>query len=140
MNRLIPRLSPRLATRLPACLILCAALGALSLSPARAGSAINKCVDRAGQVTLTDQPCDANTVSSTVAVPGVGPENRINADDVQTIGRNAPPRAPRWTPALAVSASAHPALSGDMATLKQARVKMLLQDGPPRTRLALLDR
>ena len=139
MNRPITRF----ATRLPACLILCAALGTLSLSPARAGSTINKCVDRAGQVTLTDQPCDANTVSSTVAVPGVAAtaqDLRASADDIPQTGRNAPPRVPRWTPAPAVSPTAHAALSGDMATLKQARLKMLLQDGAPRTRLALLDR
>lgn len=138
------RLTPRLATRLPACLILCAALGALSLSPARAGSAINKCVDRAGQVTLTDQACDTGTVSSTVVVPGVATgavqDLRASADDIQPAGRNAPPRVPRWTPANVPTTTVHAALSGDMATLKQARVKMLLQDGPPRTRLALLDR
>lgn len=140
MNRLTPRLTPRIATRLPACLILCAALTALSLSPARAGSAINKCVDRAGQVTLTDQPCDANTVSSTIAVPGVAPENRASADDIQATGRTMRARVVRWTPAPAASASAHAALAGDMATLKLARARMLLQDGAPRTRLALLDR
>lgn len=125
------------ATRLPAFLFACTTLGALSLSPAHAGSTINKCIDRAGQVTLTDQPCDANTVSSTVAVPGTAPDNPPVPTIVST---NAPVRPVRWTPAPPSGASAHAALSGDMATLKQARVRMLLQDGPPRTRLALLDR
>lgn len=118
----------RLSTRLSACLIL--AVGALSLAPAHAGSTISKCVDSAGQVTLTDQPCGANTVSSTVAVPGVA--------SIST--QNAPLRQVRWTPAPQRGASAHAALSSDMATLKQARMRMLLQDAAPRTRLALLDR
>ena len=120
----------RYATRLPACLLLCSALSALTLSTAQAGSTINKCIDGAGRVTLTDQACDAGTVSSTVAVPGIAPDSRPTG--IATV------RPVRWTPAPA--ASAHAALAGDMATLKQARVQMLLQDAAPRTRLALLDR
>ena len=52
-------------------LLLCALLGAATSPLAQAGGAINKCVDGAGRVTLTDQACDARTVSSSVAVPGV---------------------------------------------------------------------
>lgn len=125
----------RLATRLPACLTLCAALGALSLSPAQAGSTINKCVDGAGRVTLTDQACDANTVSSTVAVPGVAAPGAT-----QVVYTTTPVRPVRWAPAPAAAANPHAALSSDMATMKQARVQMLLQDAAPRTRLALLER
>jgi hypothetical protein len=126
----------RLAIHLPFALMFSAAL---SLSPAQAGSAINKCVDGAGRVTLTDQPCDAHTVSSSVAVPGTPAEPRTS--EVVYLGNaaaNAPLRQARWVPAA--STPAHAALAGDMATMKQARVQMLLQDAAPRARLALLDR
>lgn len=122
------------------CLIVSAAVGALALAPAHAGSAINKCIDGAGRVTLTDQPCDGHTVSSSVVVPGAPSETRASpAPSQASTLANAPLRQARWTPSTA-STSAHAALAGDMATLKQARVQMLLQDAAPRTRLALLDR
>ena len=106
-----------------ASLLLSALLGAATLAPARAGGAITRCVDSAGRITLTDQPCDAHTVSSSIAVPGM--------QDA------APPvRPPRWRPA----AAPHAALAGDIATLKQARTQLMLQDIAPRTRLASLER
>lgn len=126
----------RLANRLPACLILCAALGALSLSSAQAGSTINKCIDRAGRVTLTDQACDASSVSSTVAVPGVASAVEV----IPPAAIMAPPRQRRWTPAPFAPASVHAALAGDMATMKQARVNLMLLDAAPRNRLASLER
>jgi hypothetical protein len=39
-------------------------------------------------------------------------------------------------PAAALIVAPHVALAGDMATLKQARIQLLLQDAAPRTRLA----
>ncbi|MDQ2820917.1 MAG: DUF4124 domain-containing protein [Pseudomonadota bacterium] len=126
----------RLATRLPACLILCTALGALSLPTAQAGSTINKCIDHAGRVTLTDQACDASSVSSTVAVPGMASAVEV----VPAASIIVVPRQKRWTPAPFAPGSVHAALAGDMATMKQARVNLMLQDAVPRNRLASLER
>lgn len=118
---------------IPTCLILSALLGAAPLAPAHAGATINKCVDGAGRVTLTDQACDAHTVSSTVATPG--------APDGVDVAENAPRSgALPVRPARRLATAPHAALAGDMATLKQARMQLLLQDAAPRTRLAALER
>lgn len=122
---------------IPACL-LSALIGAVILAPAHAGGAINRCVDGAGRVTLTDQPCDAHTVSSTVAVPGTQDVEQaplVRSTPALLPSRWLPAGAPRIVPATAPYA----ALAGDMATLKQARARML-QDNASRTRLASLER
>jgi hypothetical protein len=119
---------------LTACLILSTALGALSLNAAQAGGAINKCVDGAGRITLTDQVCDASTVRSSIAVPGSddGSTATAGSTPVVTSQRVLPLRQVRWAP----SAPARAPLAGDMATMKQARIQMMLQDAAPRARLA----
>lgn len=114
-------------------LLLCALLGAATFPLAQAGGAINKCVDGAGRVTLTDQACDARTVSSSVAVPGV-PDDAAPLVQQSGTERALPVRPARWLAAAAPYA----ALAGDVATLKQARIRMMLQDAAPRTRLASL--
>lgn len=119
---------------IPACL-LTALLGAMTVSSAQAGGAINKCVDGAGRVTLTDQACDAHTVSSTIVVPGAQGDGAGTAPLYAADARTAPVRPARWQ-----NTAPHAALSGDMATLKQARVQMMLQDAAPRAQLAALDR
>ena len=115
------------------CLILAAA-GAFALPAAQAGGAINKCIDGAGRITLTDQVCDARTVTSAVVVAGT------RADDamlpVPAPARASLVRQPRWMPPAGPVLAPHAALAGDMATLKQARIQLLLQDAAPRTRLA----
>jgi len=122
---------------IPACL-LSALLGTGILAPAHAGGAINRCVDGAGRVTLTDQPCDAHTVSSTVAVPGT--QDVEQAPPVRSSPALRPARwLPAGAPAVVPAAARYAALSGDMATLKQARARML-QDSASRTRLASLER
>lgn len=124
---------------LTACLILSAALGAVSLNAAHAGGAINKCIDAAGRITLTDQACDAQTVSSSVAVPGTGDgsaSTSTSTSQVATTQRVLPLRQVRWAPAAAPTFAPHAPLAGDMATMKQARIQMMLQDAAPRTRLA----
>lgn len=119
-------------------LSLSALLATASFAPAQAGGAINKCIDSAGRVTLTDQPCDAHTVSATIAVPGTPdhsdaiPDNALLAAPATRM--LAPPvRQARWLPA----ALPHAPLAGDMATLKQARIQLMLQDAAPRNRLAV---
>lgn len=127
--------------RLSACLILSATLGA-AIAPAQAGGAINKCIDSAGRVTLTDQMCDAHAVRSSVVVPATAddtiPDNAPLA--AAPDARSAAPllRQARWVPSA--SPTPHAALAGDMATLKQARLQMMLQDAAPRARLASIDR
>jgi len=119
---------------LTACLILSAALGAVSLNAAQAGGAINKCIDGAGRITLTDQACDAGTVSSSVAVPGS--DDGTAASMPVASPRPVPLRQTRWAPGALPAAAPHAPLAGDMATMKQARVQMMLQDAAPRARLA----
>lgn len=117
------------------CLILTAALGTAALNAAHAGGAIIKCVDGAGRITLTDQACDARTVKSSIAVPGTPSDEADIPDNAPlTTTQRLPLRQARWVPA-ALSAP-HAPLSSDMATMKQARVQMMLQDAAPRTRLA----
>jgi hypothetical protein len=120
-------------------LILAGALGAVSFPIAHAGGAITKCIDGAGRITLTDQACDAHTVRSSIAVPGTPddadvPDNAPLAGSQRMSPQSLPLRQARWTPgALSMP---HAPLSSDMATMKQARVQMMLQDAAPRTRLA----
>lgn len=124
---------------LSACLIWSITFGTIVTAPVHAGGAISKCVDAAGRVTLTDQPCGAGTVTSSVAVPGTGDApatSSPSANTLQTVMLPAPVRRARAMPAAALRAP----LSGDMATLRQARIQMLLQDNAPRMRLAVLDR
>ena len=122
---------------LPFCLILSATLGAASLNAAHAGGAINKCIDGAGRITLTDQACDAHTVTSSIAVPGTPSDADEVADNAPLVAtqRALPMRQARWVPATFAS-TPHAPLSGDMATMKQARMQMMLQDAAPRARLA----
>jgi hypothetical protein len=132
---------------IPACLLsaLLGAAAVATVAPVEAGSAINRCVDGAGRVTLTDQACDAHTVSSTVAVPGTpdtDTDTYTYAAAPATLYSNpapprinAAPRPARWLP----TAAPYAALAGDMATMKEARMRML-QDAASRTRLASLER
>lgn len=120
------------------CLILAAVLG-VALPAAHAGGAITKCVDGAGRVTLTDQPCDAHTVTSAVVVPAT-PTDQDTLTAIALVPASAPARSAalrqaRPAPAAPLQAP-HAAFSGDMATMKQARVALLLQDAAPRNRLA----
>lgn len=124
--------------------LLSVMLGAAILAPAQAGSAINRCVDGAGRVTLTDQPCDARTVSSTIAVPGT--QDTEPTQPATVYGNPASPvrsNPARWlpagAPAVTPAMTRYAALAGDMATLKQARARML-QDTASRNRLASLER
>ncbi len=113
------------------CLILAATVGAFAL-PAQAGGAINKCIDGAGRVTLTDQACDAHTVTSAVVVAGSDQDSATPA----AVQRAPVLRQARWAPASGPTLAPHAALAGDMATLKQARIQLQLQDAAPRNRIA----
>jgi hypothetical protein len=117
-------------------------LAAVTAAPAAlAGSDINKCVDRVGHITLTDQACPPGTAGQRMVLQegysgtggstgSGGPEDEpgrpIGAPAVEHFP--APPTlAPqhRWRPAPAVK---KPKMSRDAATLKAARMQLLLLD------------
>ena len=126
-------------------------LAALAAAPAAlAGSEILKCVDRAGNVTLTDQPCKsgarvtrmAGAASAPAPAPATAPAAVVQdtAYDVQAAPGAEQPQAepvqrfaasPRmqqqhdWRPRMP---SRDRPLARDVATLKAARAQLLLSD------------
>ena len=120
-------------------LAICAAIAA---PPAvLAGSEILKCVDGAGHVTLTDQPCESGA-QATRLVSNAAPEQYASADSAESrplaVQRyEAPPamhRQQAWRPQ--VPQRERP-LAGDVATLKAARAQLLLIDAERHTRPSL---
>lgn len=127
-------------------------LAAIAFAPAAlAGSEIVKCVDSAGHVTLTDQPCSGNAttvrvaqtpvvIAESVAVGAVVAEPEaetaaapqaagVERHTTRTLLRQAnwkTPPAPRSGP-----------LAPDVATLKAARLQMLMLDSTRRPALAV---
>jgi hypothetical protein len=137
-------------------------LAALAFAPAAlAGSEIVKCVDPAGHVTLTDQPCGghATTVRVTPGVPaspaGVLAQDEPEADgelegfaDVAAAGHASRVERHGATPGLLGQANWKPPpapqskpLARDVATLKAARLQLLMMDSAAKRqpRLAGLD-
>jgi hypothetical protein len=98
--------------------------------PASAGNEIVKCVDHAGHVTLTDQPCDDS--SATV---------RLERTDrhAPMIERYPAPRALPGSGAWKKPEQKRMKMGRDVATLKAARAQWLLMDaaGKPQGRQAL---
>ncbi|MDB5745762.1 MAG: hypothetical protein JWP72_610 [Massilia sp.] len=134
----------RLASRLGPQLIL--ALAAFAAAPAAlAGSEILKCVDSAGHVTLTDQPCEGGARATRLvssAAPDIAPtETPVQGAQPQalTVQRHeAPPamlRQQDWRPRVA---NRDRPLARDVATLKAARAQLMLIDADrqPRPQLA----
>jgi hypothetical protein len=102
-------------------IIAAAALSASVAAPVMAGNEIVKCVDSAGHVTLTDQPCESG--ASTVKLSS---ETPLPNRHVVTPGelRHASWKRPQVDrPAT---------LSRDIATLKEARRMLMLQETRPR--------
>lgn len=132
-------------------------LAALAAAPAAlAGSDILKCVDGAGNVTLTDQPCESGaratrmSVASPSSSPSGSPSGSPAAQDAGPAIVDATPAAeahpmavqrfaasPRmqqqhdWRPRMPPRDRP---LARDVATLKAARAQLLLSDAD-RTRL-----
>ncbi len=118
-----------------------AAMAVPAASPALAGSDIVKCVDGAGRVTLTDQPCDSGTtmvrLANTPADEGV---TRTEPQPLAVERAVLPPPAVQRRSAPA-RAKAKPMMR-DVATLKEARAQLLLLDagaGAAKQTLATLD-
>jgi hypothetical protein len=120
-------------------------LAAFAFAPAAlAGSEIVKCVDQAGHVTLTDQPCEggAATVRLTQVAPATPAAAPVRGDieaeadaDLATALHASPVERHLGTPALARQSNwkTPPAprsrpLARDVATLKAARLQLLTMD------------
>ena len=95
---------------------------AVLAAPALAGEIV-KCVDSNGHVTLTDQPCATGTATMRVArATGAPPPQRhvLPAADLPQVA---------WKKTNLV---APVKLARDIATLKEARRMLMLQDARPR--------
>lgn len=129
--------------------LLVAAL--LAAPAAMAGGEIVKCVDTAGHVTFTDQPCGAGSVSTRLAQDGgaayggSGSAGATGASGPDLPAAPVPAPIPASTPGLQryvlpqadlrhsdwKRPAARPAtLARDVATLKEARRMQLAQDAP----------
>lgn len=119
---------------------------ALAATPAAfAGSEILKCVDGAGHVTLTDQPCESGARATRLSSASGASTQEAPAD---TAGSEAHPLAVQRyeaPPALVHQQTWRPKaanrdrpLARDVATLKAARAQLLLSDAvrPSRPTLA----
>lgn len=127
-------------------LILAAAIAAPA---AVASSDIVKCIDRNGHVTLTDQPCAAGSVTQRVdttpamttepaGASGYG-QTQSSPPQSQPVERYVAPRAipkrGKWRPPKARETP----LARDIATLKQARLQLLMKDEARQQQLAVAD-
>lgn len=120
------------------CLLAAATMAAPS---AFSDSAIVKCVDDAGRITLTDRPCEAGAVTvhmagmpSSEGVARIAPYPLFAKQDVLPPARALQRRA---VPAERVKAEP---LASDVATLKAARAQFMLDDaGHGRQTLAGLE-
>jgi len=124
----------RLASQLT---LMCAALAAMPA--ALAGSEILKCVDGAGHVTLTDQPCESGS-QATRLVSNAAPEPATGVTETRPLAvqrYEAPPamhRQQAWRPQVA---QRDRPLARDVATLKAARAQLLLIDSERHARPSL---
>lgn len=120
---------------------LCLSLFAAALAaPALAGGNIVKCVDGAGHITLTDQPCEAGaTMVRLASMPAAQGPSRAKPYPLAAEAAVLPP--PRLVRERYVMerAKAKP-LKRDVLTLKAARAQFLLMDAEPGTQaLATLE-
>ncbi len=119
------------------CLIILAA--ALAAPAAHAGADIVKCVDGAGRITLTDQPCDGGAATVRLAnMPADEGIARVEPHPLAVEHGVLPPPPARRYPAVRVKAKP---MKQDVATLKAARAQFLLMDAGAGARqtLATLD-
>ena len=109
---------------------LSAALSAAVAAPALAGNEIVKCVDAGGHVTLTDQPCEGGAATLRLA----GDAAQAPSQPQRHVIASTELRHETWKRPQAVRPVS---LSRDIATLKEARRMLMLQETRPR--LAGLD-
>ncbi|MEC5160593.1 MULTISPECIES: DUF4124 domain-containing protein [unclassified Janthinobacterium] len=105
----------------------------MAASAAMAGSEIVKCVDVAGHVVLTDQPCEGGTqialtpAAAPVEAAAEAPVAPASAVRTVTLERFAATTQGRPRVVLAKRA-AMPTMSADAATLRAARLNMQASD------------
>jgi len=100
---------------------------AVLAAPAAMAGDIVKCVDSAGHVTLTDQPCDSGAL-----VVRMAPEaERSDAPRAQPQRHVLPVADLRHTAWKRPAATRPATLAGDIATLKEARRALLMLDAKP---------
>jgi hypothetical protein len=102
-------------------MIAAALLASAAVPAALAGNEIVKCVDNSGHVTLTDQPCEAGAATVKLASEGSTPQRHVVAPAELRHDGWKRPQASRPAP-----------LSRDVATLKEARRMLMLQETRPR--------
>lgn len=118
-------------------------LAAIAATPAAlAGSEILKCVDSAGNVTLTDQPCESGSRATRMVVgspaapaplqdAAIAADTAADAGQVQALPVQRFAASPRmhqqhdWRPRMP---QRDRPLARDVATLKAARAQLLLSD------------
>jgi hypothetical protein len=116
-------------------MIAAAALSAAVAMPAAmAGNEIVKCVDTAGHVTLTDQPCDSGAATVRLSSETQQPLQQQSQQQQQQQPQRhlvapAELRHAGWKRPQVVRAAP---LSRDVATLKAAHRMMMLQETRPR--------
>ncbi|MGH8854407.1 MAG: DUF4124 domain-containing protein [Telluria sp.] len=109
-------------------------LAAMAAPATYAGADIVKCVDGAGRVTLTDQPCESGAVIKRLTTADQGITRA--APQPPAIERAVLPPPPRRY--AAPRAKLKPMMR-DVATLKEARAQFLLGDAMGKQTLATLD-
>jgi hypothetical protein len=100
---------------------LSAALSISFAAPARAGNEIVKCIDASGHITLTDQPCEAGNTTVKLSSETPLPQRHVVTP--------AELRHEGWKRPQAVQPAP---LSRDVATLKEARRTLMLNEARPR--------
>jgi hypothetical protein len=111
---------------------------ALAAPAVQAGNDIVKCVDGAGRITLTDQPCDGGAATVRLASSPPVDDASARAEPYPLVAEQAvlpPPPDRRRTAAPRVKAKP---MMRDVATLKAARAQFLLSDAVGKQTLATL--
>jgi hypothetical protein len=113
-------------------------VAAMAAPAAYGGADIVKCVDGAGRVTLTDQPCEGGAtlvrLANTPADEGV---SRAEPHPLVTEQGTLPPPPAVQRRQAAPRVKAKP-MTRDVATLKEARAQFLLMDTGAKQTLATL--
>lgn len=116
------------------------AVTTLSAPAAFSESAIVKCVDEAGRVTLTDRPCEANATTVRMAnMPSNDGVSRINPYPLVAEASVLPPPRALHRASTPLQRVAAKPLASDVATLKAARAQFVLSDVRSAPALARLD-
>ena len=115
-------------------------VAAMAAPAAQAGADIVKCVDGAGRVTLTDQPCE-NGATMVRLANSPADEGIARAEPYPlAAGQDVLPPAPAVQPRQASQRVKSKPMTRDVATLKAARAQFLLMDaGAGKQALATLD-